>query len=190
MKDTDILIVQTTCTHTINPLVTQKSTQNVLHHENAWAVVHVLGPSNIMLLTHICFPTRLRSTASPILSHFHTLLRLRLTAPITASGFNSCHFSTNSLSLQKFFKNIQFILLQAPYVIWVSIPTTTLWSAQEWPENQSAVLQGPFTVQKKLFYEGVCSFQCVHYDPGCYSGTGDWINEIGCLHHEARVPED
>lgn len=116
MKDTNILIVQTTCTHTVTLLVTQKSTQNALHHENAWAVVHVLGPSNIMLLTHIRFPTRLRSTASPILSHFHTLLRLRLTAPITASGFNSCHFSTNSLSLQKCFKT--FSLYYFKHLMW------------------------------------------------------------------------
>lgn len=36
----------------------------------------------------------------------------------------------------------------------------------------------------------MCVCVCVHHDPGCYSGTGDWIKEIQCLHHEARVPED
>lgn len=52
----------------------------------------------------------------PQFSHFHTLLRLRLTAPITASGFNSCHFSTNSLSLQIFFKT--FSLYYFKHLMW------------------------------------------------------------------------
>lgn len=73
-----------------HPLGDTTSAQNALDHENARATVHVLGPPNIMLFTRIRFLNRLRSTASPILSHFHTLLRLTLAAPITVSGFNSC----------------------------------------------------------------------------------------------------
>lgn len=43
---------------------------------------------------------------------------------------------------------------------------------------------------KSFLYGGVCSFVCVHHDPGFYSCTGDWVNEIACLPREARVPED
>lgn len=86
------------------------NTQNALNHEDARATVHVRGPPNIMLLTHIRFLNRLRSTASPILSHFHTLLCLTLTAPITVSGFNSCqalNFPLNAW-ISSFFQNMQF----------------------------------------------------------------------------------
>lgn len=43
---------------------------------------------------------------------------------------------------------------------------------------------------KSFLYGGVCPFVCEHHDPGFYSCTGDWVNEIACLHREARVPED
>lgn len=43
---------------------------------------------------------------------------------------------------------------------------------------------------KSFLYGGVCSFVCMHHDPSFYSCTGDWVNEIACLPHEARVPED
>ena len=41
---------------------------------------------------------------------------------------------------------------------------------------------------KSFLYEGVCPFVCMHHDPGFYSCTGDWVNEIACLPREARVP--
>lgn len=66
-----------------HPLGEMRSTQNAVSHKNARATTHVPGPSNIMLLTHIRFLNGLRSTASPILSHFHTLVCLTLVAPIT-----------------------------------------------------------------------------------------------------------
>lgn len=168
MKDTNILIVQTTCTHTITPLVTQKSTQNALHHENARAVVHVPGPSNIMLLTHIRFPTRLRSTASPILSHFHT--RSVSGSQLQLQRLDSIPvFFPLTLSLQKCFET--FSLYYVKHLMWFESLYLQLPCDLHRNGLRSRVLQGPFTVQKHVFSEGVCSFQCVHHGPGCYSGA-------------------
>lgn len=90
-----------------------------------------------MLLTHIRFLNRLRSTASPILSHFHTLLRLTLSAPITVSGFNSCqalNFPLNA-RISSFLQNTQFTSFPACYVIPVS--TSTQLPCRE-PQRQEA----------------------------------------------------
>lgn len=43
---------------------------------------------------------------------------------------------------------------------------------------------------KSFLYGGVCSFVCVRHDPCFYFCTGDRVNEIACLHREARDPED
>lgn len=85
-----------------HPLGDTTSTQNAVNHKNTRATVHVLGPPNIMLLTHIRFLNRLRSTASPILSHFHTLLHLTLSSSYSVwiQFLSDTQFSTKCLNLK------------------------------------------------------------------------------------------
>lgn len=97
-------------------------------------------------------------------------------------------FPTNSLSLEIFLKTFSFYYFKQ--LLWFECLYLRLPCDLNRNGLRTRVLQAPFTVQKNAFSEGVCSFQRVHHEPGCYSGTGDWINKIGCLHHEARVPED
>lgn len=70
-----------------------RTRENVL--KNTWvctkATVWSPGPLRITLFAHIRFLKSLRSTtASPILSHFHTLLHHTHTHTLTAPGANFC----------------------------------------------------------------------------------------------------
>lgn len=176
-----------------------------IHSKSTWAhtkaaTVWSLSPLWITLLTHIRFLKSLRSTASPILSHFHTLLCRTLTAPITASGAHSCqtpNFRPHA-PVPIFPRNIESASF--PTTLRSNLSTRLLWSKFLYPYSglvKRTRTDGRNSVQcfkdprhKSFLYGGVCPFVCVHHDRGFYSCAGDWVNEIACLPREARVPED
>lgn len=154
-----------------------------------------------MLLTHIRFLKSLRSTASPILSHFHTLLHhkhsllpLQRLEPTPVKHSIFYQMLQSQYSLRTFSShNFQLLMWSNPsiaFVIQVSIISYSglVICTRMGQRNTEQRFKDPR--HKSFLYEGVCSFVCVHHDPGFYSCTGDWVNEIACLPREARVPED
>lgn len=116
---------------------------------------------SITLLTHIRFLKSLRSTASPILSHFHTLLHHTLSLthtqfplqrlepiPVKHSIFYQTLPSQSSLRTLSS-HNFQLLVWSNPstaFVVQVSI--TIQWPCdlhKYGPKEQSATLQGPST---------------------------------------------
>ena len=127
----------------------------------------------------------------PEVNSFPYPVSLSHPAPVTASGFNSWHtqFSTKCL-------NLKFPLEHSVHIISSYLCAQCLcnhraasWSAPEWAKGtEGNASKDPS--HKSFLYGGVCSFVCAHHDPGSYSCTGDWENEIACLHREASVPGD
>lgn len=132
------------------------SAQNA--RKSARPAIHVLGLPNIALLTNIRFHRR--STASPILSHFHALLRLTLqlqrldSVPVRNSIYHQM------LKSQISFRTFSSREFQASCVIWVSVPTVALWFAQERTGAQRfkdhlLYIKASFMRESALF--GVCA---------------------------------
>lgn len=122
------------------------------------------------------FPNPL-SLSHPALSHTHGS-----NFSVWIQFLSGTQFSTKCLNLKFLSEHAVHIISSLLCDPSVHIHAVALYLA----ENHSIENH----LHKSFPYEGVCAFVFVHHDPGCYSGTGDLVNQIGCLHHETRVPED
>lgn len=147
-------------------------------------------PPDIVLLTHIHFLNHLRSTASPRLSLSHP-------APSHAHSSNysvwiqflsGTQFSTKCLNLKFPLEHsveiISSLLCDLSLYTYSCLVICTRTSRQpECFKDHLLYIKASFMKESVLFSGGIttrAAILVVEY----------WIKEIGCLHHEARVPED
>lgn len=128
-------------THTISPILNPYAWKCTEKHKNKKkaAMLHSLGPLWITLLTHIRFPKSLRSTASLILSHFHTrlhhtnsLLPLRHLEPVSCKHSVFYQILQSLSSLRTFSPHtFQLIVWSNPPMAFVIKVSRT----RQWPCN-------------------------------------------------------